>query len=195
MVLLNLRHETSLRYYKDVDALGLFADCQDLDRLLSMIDDIKVYYNLLTYIFTARGIPILYYGSEQGFKGAQDPLNREPLFGQLNKDHELYRFIKMLNKLRRGCSLNEYPLEELYTSQHLYSFRRGQLIVALTNKASGQWSTIVSVPSLPKHTSICNLMNRSDCQEVVEGQVRIQIDDGQPKLYLPVDHPYFALDR
>ena len=84
MALLKSRHETNKKYYKDVDALGLFAECQDLDRLLSLVDDVKIYYNLLAYIFTARGIPILYYGSEQGFNGGQDPLNRETMFGLLN---------------------------------------------------------------------------------------------------------------
>jgi alpha-amylase len=34
----------------------------------------------LTYIMTSRGIPIMYYGTEQYFDGGNDPFDREPLW-------------------------------------------------------------------------------------------------------------------
>jgi len=33
------------------------------------------------------GIPIIYYGDEQGFNGGADPQNREPIWGRMNKEY------------------------------------------------------------------------------------------------------------
>jgi alpha-amylase len=44
----------------------------------------------------AEGIPIIYYGSEQGFNGGNDPDNREPLWtSNFNNETELYLVTSM----------------------------------------------------------------------------------------------------
>lgn len=43
------------------------------------------------------GIPILYYGSEQGFAGANDPYNREPLWiSNYDETSEYYLLIQKM---------------------------------------------------------------------------------------------------
>lgn len=66
----------------------------------------------LVFLYTARGVPCLYYGTEQAFNGNTDPYDREDMFaGQFkdgpagvdsfNMSHPLYVFVAQLNNLRR----------------------------------------------------------------------------------------------
>ena len=59
--------------------------------------------NALAYTLTARGIPIMYYGTEQEFNGGNDPYDREPLWPtNLNQDTEVYQFLRTLNNARNS---------------------------------------------------------------------------------------------
>lgn len=48
----------------DVDALGLFIDNHDVKRFLNEKGDRAMFKAALTFMLTAKGIPIMYYGSE-----------------------------------------------------------------------------------------------------------------------------------
>ncbi len=54
----------------------------------------------LTLMYAWPGIPTIYYGTEQGFEGGEDPGNRESMFGQHNPDSRLAKFLRSLNELR-----------------------------------------------------------------------------------------------
>lgn len=49
-------------------------------RFKSLTSDPSLFNNAQAWTYVADGIPIVYYGSEQGYSGGQDPLNREPLW-------------------------------------------------------------------------------------------------------------------
>jgi glycosidase len=67
----------------------------------------------LEFLYTSRGIPCLYYGTEQAFNGGSDPNNREDMFaGQwptsgpsvgdnFNETHPLFQLVAKLNNFRR----------------------------------------------------------------------------------------------
>jgi glycosidase len=66
----------------------------------------------LVFLYTSRGVPCLYYGTEQGFNGGADPNNREDMFaGQFeqgpslgdnfNETHPLFQLVAKLNNFRR----------------------------------------------------------------------------------------------
>lgn len=79
--------------------VGSFVENQDNPRIQSTVSDqsvsflihlslpiisiviytygAKVVKNFITWPFINDGIPILYYGQEQGYQGANDPANRE----------------------------------------------------------------------------------------------------------------------
>jgi alpha-amylase len=84
-------HQISSRYaeesskFRDLDALGLFVDNHDNARFLSQSGSSVVKFkSALAFALTARGIPFMYYGSEQGFSGGADPNNREPLWNSFS---------------------------------------------------------------------------------------------------------------
>jgi hypothetical protein len=66
----------------------------------------------LTFLYTSRGIPCLYYGTEQAFNGSGDPNNREDMWDggfeqgpslgdNFNETHPLFRLVAQLNNFRR----------------------------------------------------------------------------------------------
>lgn len=108
--------------------LVTFLDNHDQARFLSPdrangnLDRLKV---ALVFLYTARGIPCLYYGTEQAFDGGTDPYDREDMFDggfeqgpslgdNFNMTHPLFQWIARLNNFRRlypalreGVHLNE----------------------------------------------------------------------------------------
>ena len=60
--------------FSDMDALGVFIDNHDNPRFLSFPGaTTPLFKAALTFTIFSQGIPIIYYGSEQGFNGGNDP--------------------------------------------------------------------------------------------------------------------------
>jgi glycosidase len=107
------------RLYED-DALNVtFFDNHDMPRFLhGHPEDLDRLECVLGFLYSVRGIPCLYYGTEQGFKGGKDPENREDMFERFDESHRLYKRVATLNRLRR-------ELEPL---------RRGKLVLRYAEK-------------------------------------------------------------
>ncbi len=120
-------------HYRTVDAdydpaarmqLVTFLDNHDNPRFLSpgrANGNTNALEMALDFLYTARGIPCLYYGTEQGFDGKTDPNDREDLFAgefkdgpngrarelsspgpdDFNMTHPLFQWIARLNNFRR----------------------------------------------------------------------------------------------
>lgn len=83
-------------------ALINFIDNHDIPRFLYDQPDPEALKAALVHLFTMDGIPCLYYGTEQGFTGGNDPANREPLWlSDLATDGELFDHVATLSRLRR----------------------------------------------------------------------------------------------
>ncbi len=65
-------------------------------------DPVAAEQTALAWLLTADGVPILYYGTEQGFDGGNDPANREPLWWSgYDTSGALFTWTAALNRLRR----------------------------------------------------------------------------------------------
>lgn len=108
--------------------LVTFLDNHDQPRFLSergaTIERLKV---ALVFLYTAQGIPCLYYGTEQAFNGGKDPWDREDMFaGQFewgpsrgdnfNMTHPLFQLVAKLNNFRRL-----YPALQTGAQSNLWS--------------------------------------------------------------------------
>ena len=95
--------------------LFTFVDNHDIPRFLHLAGgDTKRLEPALTLLFALEGIPIIYYGTEQGFRGGvSDGENRAPMFvrasadGPVTSDHfdatsPLYQHIARLAAVRRA---------------------------------------------------------------------------------------------
>ncbi|KNG46827.1 carbohydrate-binding module family 20 protein [Stemphylium lycopersici] len=146
--------------FPDPSALGNFLDNHDNKRWLNVKNDKTLLKNALAYVILARGIPIVYYGTEQGYAGGDDPANREDLWRSgFNTNSDLYQAIKKLSGARKsagGLAGNDHV--HLYVADTAYAWSRagGNLIVLTTNaggnsnaqhcfntqKANGKWSNV-----------------------------------------------------
>ena len=88
--------------FKDIDALGIFVDNHDNARFLAGNGNKVLFKSALAFSLTARGIPFFYYGSEQGFAGGQDPYNREAMWHNFDKNHDIYLFVSKIMKARKA---------------------------------------------------------------------------------------------
>jgi alpha-amylase len=84
------------------DVLVNFIDNHDIPRFLYDKDSIPALKSALTYLLTQDGIPCIYYGTEQGFSGGNDPANREPLWWSgYDTQGDLFTHIAALTQLRK----------------------------------------------------------------------------------------------
>jgi glycosidase len=161
--------------------LVTFLDNHDQPRFMSIpgatINRLKV---ALVFLYTARGIPCLYYGTEQAFNGAKDPWDREDMFaGQFewgpslgdnfNMTHPLYQFVAMLNNFRRL-----FPELQTGTQSNLWSDPKGPGLFAYTRQLGTQEAFVVFntadeekiLPACttiyPQGTKLVNLLDTSE---------------------------------
>lgn len=102
MTVIRDRWNEEQRYFRDIDALGIFVDNHDNARFLNGNGEHKLFKSALAFSLTARGIPFFYYGSEQGFAGGQDPYNREALWNNLDETSEIYTFVAKIMRARKA---------------------------------------------------------------------------------------------
>lgn len=160
--------------------LVTFLDNHDQRRFLNINSATNRLGVALAFLYTARGIPCLYYGTEQAFNGGTDPNNREDMFdGQFetgpslgdnfNMAHPLYRHVAFLNNLRRvypalrrGDHANRWNNP---SGPGLFAYARRfetqEVFVAFNTGASS--ATMSARPTIyPAGTVLVNLFNTNE---------------------------------
>lgn len=83
---------------------GSFLENHDQPRFASLTKDMALIKNAMAWPFINDGVPILYYGQEQGYEGAGDPDNRESLWNvNYDTSHPLVSHVTTLNKARKAA--------------------------------------------------------------------------------------------
>jgi hypothetical protein len=170
--------------------LVTFLDNHDQPRFLSSrgandnTDRLKV---ALAFLYTARGIPCLYYGTEQAFDGGTDPFDREDMFaGQFewgpsrgdnfNMTHPLFQLVAKLNNFRRL-----YPALRTGLQSNLWSNANGPGLFAYVRQLGAQEvfvalntaSTSQMLPGRPviyrAGTRLVNLLDPRETTTVLTG--------------------------
>ncbi len=135
----------------------------------------------LVFLYTSRGIPCLYYGTEQAFNGATDPYDREDMFAGQFKDaglagvdsfnmtHPLFRLVAQLNNFRRlypALSLGAYVDQVNNPSGpglFAYSRRLGkQEVFVVFNTASTAQILPACNTTYAPGTALVNLLNTKE---------------------------------
>ena len=134
-------HDRVSSEFSDPTLLGTFIDNHDNVRFLNEKDNHALLTNALAYVILARGIPIVYYGTEQGYAGGSDPANREDLWRSgYDTTSDLYQSIAKLSAARVASGgLAGDDQTHLYIGPDWYAWSRvgGKLIVVTTNSGSG----------------------------------------------------------
>ncbi|WP_320129945.1 alpha-amylase family glycosyl hydrolase [uncultured Sphaerochaeta sp.] len=132
-----------------------FVDNHDVDRLASKLQDKHHLFNIYTLLFSFKGTPSVYYGSEWGIKGKKSGDDDRPLrpsleVSQIQKgNQDLLSHIHGLIALRKeheALILGDYT--QLYLQSDQYAFKREtrqESILVLTNAAATE--ATITVPS------------------------------------------------
>lgn len=193
--------------FENTHLLGSFVDNHDQPRFLytsggsggaggSQANQYTLYKNALVMALFTSGIPIVYYGTEQGYSGGDDPANRESLWPNYKTDSELYLFLQSAVKARKDSLLSmaptpsSLPQVQRYAADNFYSFSRGEVLVCLTNAGTTGGTVSLSLPYLPYESGdvVCNILASSpdsDCATVSSGGLWVTMTDGLPKVFVP----------
>ncbi|KAH9837566.1 glycoside hydrolase superfamily [Rhodofomes roseus] len=102
--LVNVIQSAQSAYENKLFTVGTFLENQDNPRFQSITTDQGLVKNAMAWPFIADGIPILYYGQEQGYTGANDPYNREALWlSGYEEDKPLVQHVRILNAARKAA--------------------------------------------------------------------------------------------
>ncbi|MCC3490316.1 MAG: alpha amylase C-terminal domain-containing protein [Microcoleus sp. PH2017_16_JOR_D_A] len=154
---LNLDH----RYYGATELIT-FIDNHDMPRFQSLNADRQMLRLAINLIMTSRGIPCLYYGTEQYLhddtEGGNDPYNR-PMMEKWDTDSPIYRDVRLLSGLRRlnpaismGSQWQKYLTADVYC--YVRRYRDSVVFVAMNR---GDSVTVEAVDTeLPdgEHTEV-----------------------------------------
>ncbi len=156
--------------YENSDRLITFAGLHDVPRFMNEpnadFTGLKLAY---TFLMTARGIPLIYYGDEIGLPGGGDPDNRRDFpggwpddtrnafteEGRTPPERDLFNHLCRLTALRRELEpLRRGKMIQLYVDEWTYSYARVHdrvcAIVAFNNGTSEAALKIpISVLALP----------------------------------------------
>ncbi|MDX1806629.1 MAG: alpha-amylase family glycosyl hydrolase [Paenisporosarcina sp.] len=181
--------ERNKAFYSRPELLGNFMDNHDMNRftrdiLINKQDPISRWKLALTYLYTAPGIPIIYYGSEIALDGAEDPGNRRLM--EFDGDKELINHISKLGALRQKYpSLSRGDLEVLHEESGMAVYKRSYkgetLVVAINNTTKAQ-TVSLDKNDLPLNMELTSLLTEERVKES-NGKYSLSIDSEQVEIF------------
>jgi len=193
--------------YSNPNRLETFLDNHDRARFLTWADDnYQRLRSALTFQLTSRGVPVIYYGTEQADDGNGNP-NEVPIANKDNRkdmtqwdeNAPIYRHIQRLTTIKAAYpALQIGTQREMWSDTNVYGFSRrvdttgAETITLSSNSWTTQTRTIPlrAESSLTVGTVLTNLMNTSDTVTVTAGgatgkQIVVSLGEHETKVYAP----------
>jgi len=154
--------------YNSATELITFIDNHDMHRFQTLNSDPEILRLAIALIMTSRGIPCIYYGTEQYLHndtngnsdpyGNNDPYNR-PMMESWDTDTPLYRDIRLLSGLRRlnpavsmGSQWQKYLTPDVYC--YVRRYRDSLLFVAMNRGEPVKLEAIETELPEGEHTDV-----------------------------------------
>lgn len=166
---------------EDAASLITYLDSHDHPRLRGQGMSYEHAKLAISLWLTSRGVPCIYQGIEQDLfvpNDPGDPFNR-PMMTQFDEDHELYKRIQRLNRLRKNNSAIRYgSTHVIHQTQNIIAYERvdGQnraLIVLSKNPIAGR----------DRFTLEGITLGDDDYRDIINGQ-RYRIENGRMEVAL-----------
>jgi len=188
------------RYNGNENHMVTFIDNHDRNRFLQVAGgDVQKLQNALSFIFTVRGLPVVFQGTEQNkgngnnqilSDGIADTWNRWSMVKRdangnviqdyFNENTNTYQHVAKLNQIRKKYeALRKGKQREMWSAQNLYAFSRrvesgtnvGQEVVSVFSNASGGTQT-VTIPLRAESTMTVGtiLVNQLNTSDTVTVQ-------------------------
>ncbi|WP_407676484.1 alpha-amylase family glycosyl hydrolase [Perspicuibacillus lycopersici] len=185
--------ERNTTIYKNPYILGNFLDNHDNIRFAEKAEQngqnpstrLK---QALTYMYTAPGIPIIYYGTEIAMPGGADPDNRRMMEF---KDHELIDYISSLSTIRaEHPALTKGEFQLLYDGSSVMAYTRtyeDEKVLVIINDSSESQITKIATEDLGANKQLQSLLNDKTIRDK-HGQYAIELDGQTAQIYLLQEH-------
>lgn len=141
--------------YEEVNDQVTFIDNHDMSRFMTLSNnDQRAVENAYVILLTSRGIPTIYYGSEQYAKGEKDPYNRSDM-PSFDTNSTAYKVIASLAPLRKSNPALAYgTTKERWVNDDVYIYERqfgDNVVVTAVNRSQDSGYTIANLnTNLPK---------------------------------------------
>ncbi|EPS93812.1 hypothetical protein FOMPIDRAFT_58690 [Fomitopsis schrenkii] len=186
-------HDSQSAYRLGTFMTGAFLENQDNPRFPSLTTDQSLIMNAMTWVFVQDGLPILYYGQEQGYAGGNDPDNREALWlSGYEENRPLVIHVRSLNAARKAAigwnnaAFLRTPVGFPVSTSSQLAVSKAPLLALLTN-VGGSSSPSWSIGST-NYTSGEELIDALSCVTTkagAGGAVSWTSQSGMPAVLLP----------
>lgn len=161
----------------------IVLDNHDTSRINAVLPDIRDQQIAQVLQFTLPGAPNLYYGSELGMQGNDDPTNRAPMRWDLvNEDNEVYCWIKKLIALRkahRALKIGDYRpvLSSRLLAFERYTNQVDDTVVVVVNPTeyTVEESMLVSDSRLMNFTRMVDLLEPEHTFYIYSGLLAVKV--------------------
>jgi len=132
---------------------GVFIDNHDNRRLVTAGKEYGQQYHrqALAFVMTYPAIPIIYYGTEIGMEGEDDPDNRRDMEWKKTEDSDVLTFYKILSELRKTHpALVEGDFKLLDYDSYFISYMREKNednIIVVMNVQNKDKSVVINIPN------------------------------------------------
>ncbi|HLF43011.1 MAG TPA: alpha-amylase family glycosyl hydrolase [Acidimicrobiia bacterium] len=193
--------------YNNANRLQTFIDNHDRARFLTWAnDDYQRLRSALSFLMSARGIPVIYYGTEQADdgngNGSEIPIankdNRKDM-ASFDEESTIFTHIERLNELKANYSaLRIGTQREMWEDEQVYAFSRrndtngAETITIANGRFTNQTRTIPlrSESSIAVSTVLTNLMDTAETVTVASGgvtgkQITVTVGEHETAIYAP----------
>ena len=139
----------------------------------------ELYYS---FIFTIPGIPVIYYGSEFGMTGADDPDNRRMMrFGnQLdNLEKNMLKVTSSIVHMRNEHSALRYgDFKTIFVDDNIYAYMRADInekLIIVLNKSEVKQSIKLTIPEVYNSTKLTDVISNENVN-VNNSKAKVDID-------------------
>ncbi len=179
--------------YRNIHTTGTFLDNHDNARFLCLAtggpnDDKQAQlHQALAVLFTVRGLPIVYYGTEQGFAGCSDPANREDMFDAFDAGAPTYGWLATLNATRKAHpALMRGSSADRFVNADSWAFQRTSgddtVVVCVNNAWRPNTFSASGLSDLPDGTTLTDALGGGSVT-VQDGTIECALHDKQVAIY------------
>jgi glycosidase len=191
--------------YPNASLLVTFLGLHDVGRFMSDAGATPQGLDLaFTFLMTARGIPMIYYGDEIGMRGGGDPDNRRDFpggwpgdarnaftaTGRTPEEQAIWDRVRRLTHLRGELEpLRRGPMVNLCVSDQTYGYARtgpaGPVVVLMNNAVSaGEVNCNLAPLGLPDGAGLTDRLGEAPELQVAGGQVHAQLPARTAGIYV-----------
>jgi alpha-amylase len=172
---------------------GSFLENHDQPRFQSLTQDQSLVKNAMTWPFMHDGIPILYYGQEQGYAGGGDPANREALWlSAYATEKPLVSHVKSLNAARKAAitTNNKFlttPMKFLpQSSSSVIAITKPPLLTLLSNGGNSSSPSWTAPDALFKNNEgLVDILTCNTMSATAKGGLSVNGNQGMPQVIMP----------